>query len=198
MVLHFFGSSLFLQCFFLFKFPISVTPSGMVRARLSSKPLFSVSEREPLPRKSSPAGPRSGKVRARLPPKPLFSVSEREPPPRKSSPAGPGSEKVRARLPPKPLFSVSGREPLPRKSGTASPGSGKVRARLPPNPLFSVSGREPLPGNHHRPARAPEKFALASPLTLCFPFPSANHRPEIITGRPALRKSSRSLPRKAE
>ena len=118
-----FGSSLFLQCFFLFKFPISVTPSGMVRARLSSKPLFSVSEREPLPRKSSPAGPRSGKVRARLPPKPLFSVSEREPPPRKSSPAGPRSGKVRARCPGKPNKKII------RPSSIS--GSGDRRAMLP-------------------------------------------------------------------
>ena len=158
MVLHFFGSSLFLQCFFLFKFPISVTPSGMVRARLSSKPLFSVSEREPLPRKSSPAGPRSGKVRARLPPKPLFSVSEREPPPRKSSPAGPGSEKVRARLPPNPLFSVSGREPLPRKSSPAGPRSGKVRARCPGKPNKKIIRPSSISGSDDHRAMLPYTY----------------------------------------
>ena len=158
MVLHFFGSSLFLQCFFLFKFPISVTPSGMVRARLSSKPLFSVSEREPLPRKSSPAGPRSVKVRARLPPNPLFSVSGREPLPRKSSPAGPRSRKVRARLPPNPLFSVSEREPPPRKSSPAGPRSGKVRAHCPGKPNKKIIRPSSISGSDDRRAMLPYTY----------------------------------------
>lgn len=52
---------------------------GKVRARIPTKPMISISEREPRPERIGIGEPDGGKVRARLPAKPMISVSGREP-----------------------------------------------------------------------------------------------------------------------
>ena len=157
----------------------------MVRARLSSKPLFSVSEREPPRNHHRPA--RAPEKFALASPKPLFSVSERTTAPEIITGRPRFQKKSSRSPPPKPFcFPFPGANHCPGNQERPARALEKFALASPLTLCFPFPGANHRPGNHHRPARAPEKFALAAPLTLCFPFPSANHRP---------RKSSPAGPR---
>ena len=73
-------------------------------------------------------------------------------------------------------FSVSGREPRAGSFKVGGPAAGTVRARL---PIFGFRARTLGRGISELEARRPTRFALDSPLALCFRFSDANLGPRI-------------------
>ena len=98
----------------------------------------------------------------------------------KVGPPGMGRGPPEARRPPwfalDSSVSVSGREPRAGSFKVGGPAAGTVRARL---PIFGFRARTLGRGISELEARRPTRFALDSPLALCFRFSDANLGPRI-------------------